>query len=182
MAKFDFVSVEPDQFKINELVRYCYDKPKLNLGCNIDVRPDFVNVDLLDIPDLDLRCDIVKLPEYFTTGMFEEILAYDLLEHFPFAESSKVLSQWVSWLSPGGKIIVRVPDMYKIAHALITGKLPAFEASRLLFGGQDYESNFHMAGFTGDVLEGLLRGVGCSEIVQVVREPETYNVTVVAIK
>jgi hypothetical protein len=53
---------------------------------------------------------------------------------------------------------------------------------RLIYGGQDYEFNFHKAGFTGDMLEGYLLGCGCSRIIQVVRERDTFNVTVVARK
>lgn len=186
MAKFNFLGFEDfwddDEDLHHEFINHCEKKPKLNLGSNVDIRPGFVNVDILDIPGLDLICDITHLDLYMPKNTFTEILCYDLLEHFPFAETTKLLSQWVSWLASDGKIIVRTPDMERLAHALIDKTIPTFEIQRLIYGGQDYEFNFHKAGFSGDMLEGLLRGAGCSEIIQVVREPDTFNVTIVARK
>lgn len=156
---------------------------KLNLGCGSDIKKDFINIDIRSLPGVDLVADITFLPpDRFAPGTVEEINAYDVLEHIPFPHVPKVLGYWISLLQNGGKIIVRVPDLAKILDKFVNGKLPAFEAQRLVFGGQDYEYNFHCAGFTEGMLEGLLLGCGCSEVIQVVREDDSHNVTLVARK
>jgi len=109
-----------------------------------------------------------------------------LLEHFPFSKTAFILHHWYSKLKPDGKLIVRVPDLKLIAEKLIAQELPVFEAQRLLYGGQDYQYNFHLAGFTGDSLEGLLRGVGFSSIIQRIcgnnETPMSHNITLVTLK
>lgn len=151
---------------------------KLNLGAGEDIKPDFVNIDIRPLEGINIVADISNLD--FIDEQVEEINAYDVLEHFPFSVIPEILHNWISKLRPGGKIIVRVPDLQKILTKFVEGKLPTFEAQRLIFGGQDYEHNFHFAGFTEGVLEGLLLGCGCSEVIQVVREEDSHNVTLVA--
>jgi hypothetical protein len=155
---------------------------KLNLGCGTDIKPDFVNIDIRHTPGVNLISDVSNLDDLYQDNSVDEIHAYDLLEHFSFLITRKVLSNWISKLKPGGTIIVRVPDLEKILDRFVNGNLPAFEAQRLVFGGQDYEFNYHYAGFTEGMLEGLLLGCGCSEVIQVVREKETHNVTLVGRK
>lgn len=153
---------------------------KLNLGCGEDIKEGYLNIDIRLLPGVDLVWDVSNLPDNITE--VEEINAYDILEHFPFARTREILLHWISRLKPGGKIIVRVPDLQKILTKLVENKLPDFEAQRLVFGGQEYIGNFHFAGFTQGMLEGYLLGCGCSEVIQVVREENSHNVTLVAKK
>lgn len=158
-------------------------KQKLNLGCGEDIRADYLNVDIRPLPGVDVVSDVCDLPnDLVPSESFTEIIAYDVLEHISFLKTSETLRHWISKLSPGGTIVVRVPDLAKILDRFVNGKLPAFEAQRLVFGEQDYLSNFHTAGFTEGMLEGLLLGCGCSEVIQVVREEDSHNVTLVARK
>lgn len=154
---------------------------KLNLGCGPDIKDDFVNLDIRPLDGVDIVCDIQSL--YFVKDdSVEELLAYDVLEHFSFLKTTKILKHWISKLASKGTIVVRVPDLEKILNKLVNHKLPIFEAQRLVFGGQDYPENFHLAGFSEGMLEGLLLGCGCSEVIQVVREEDSHNVTLVARK
>lgn len=154
---------------------------RLNLGCGSDIKEGFVNIDIRELPGVDLVAD-VRILSTILDDSVDEINAYDVLEHFSFRDTTTVLKCWIAKLKVGGKIIIRVPDIQKILIKLVDGTLPAFEAQRLIFGGQDYPENFHCAGFTEGVLEGMLRGCGCSEIIQVVREENSHNVTLVARK
>jgi predicted SAM-dependent methyltransferase len=155
---------------------------KLNLGCGSDIKQGFINIDIRELPGVNLVTNIENLDKYYTPESVDEINAYDVLEHFSFNKTVGVLTNWISKLKVGGKIIVRVPDLTKIFSRFLENQLPFFEAQRLLFGGQDYPSNFHCAGFSQEYLEGLLLGCGCREIVQIVRERDSHNVTLVAIK
>lgn len=182
MAVFDLTNGWQDADQMFEFRKLIETKKKLNLGSNIDLRDTHINVDIMDFPGLDLRCDIKNLHEYMPANSFEEILVYDVLEHFPFTETKQLLADWICWLAPGGKIIVRTPDMTRLSDSLLNNKLPLWEMQRLVYGGQEYEFNFHKAGFTSQYLEGLLMGLGCSSIIQVVKEPDSFNCTIVAIK
>ena len=155
---------------------------KLNLGCGTDIKKEFINIDFRSLPGVNMIADIENLDELFADNTVDEINAYDVLEHFSFIKTTSVLRNWIKKLKPKGKIIVRVPDLEKILAQLVNYKLPIFEAQRLIYGGQDYEGNFHFAGFTQGLLEGLLLGCGCSEIIQVIKEPDSHNVTVVALR
>lgn len=155
---------------------------KLNLGCGTDIKEGFTNIDIRPLPGVNLVCDISNLDDLFQDSTIDEIHAYDVLEHFSFRITSRVLQNWIKKLKPGGQIIVRVPDLQKILDRFANGQLPAFEAQRLVFGGQDYEFNYHYAGFTEGMLEGLILGCGCSEVIQVVRNSDDHNVTLVARK
>lgn len=178
---FDFTQkpVPPEAFE--GLMEFYKKNPKLNLGCGGDLREGYVNVDIMPINGLVLRADVRSLP-FLPSKAAEEILAYDVLEHFPFSQTKAVLQEWIRLLKVGGKIVVRVPDMPKIFRKMLDGDLPVFEAQRLLYGGQEYLFNFHNAGFTADYLEGLLLGSGCSEVIQVVHETDSHNVVVIARK
>jgi len=178
---FDFTEQPIPQDSFEGLMDFYKENPKLNLGCGEDIREGYVNIDLVPWDGLTLRADVRNMP-FFPSNVAEQILAYDVLEHFSYHHTKKVLSEWIRLLKPEGEFIVRVPDMAKIAKALLDKELPAFEASRLLYGGQDYGLNYHMAGFTAGLLEGLVLGCGCREIVQVVTEDDSHNITVVAKK
>ena len=153
---------------------------KLNLGCGTDHHQDCVNIDIRAVSGVDLICDIRELP--YKPEEVDEIRAYDVLEHFPYAQVPKIITKWIDLLKKGGLIIARVPDLEKILAALLKSSLPVFEAQRLVFGGQDHEYNFHSTGFSQGLLEGLLLGCGCSEVIQVIRDDKDYNVTLVARK
>lgn len=156
---------------------------KLNLGCGEDIKEGFVNIDIRQLPGVDLCMDITHIPDSKVANeTVDEINAYDVLEHFSFIQTTDVLKNWISKLKKGGIIIVRTPDLQKILTRFLAGDLPLFEAQRLVFGGQEYEYNFHKAGFSQEMLEGLLLGCGCSEVIQVVRSDTDHNVTVVARK
>lgn len=184
MAVFDLIKNNgwrdvDEMFEFQKLVAT---KKKLNLGSNVDLRDSHINVDIMDFEGLDLRCDIKNLPEYIPPNSIEELLAYDVLEHFPFIETKQLLTDWVSWLAPEGKIIVRVPDLQRLSDALINSKLTVWDVQKLIYGGQDYEYNYHKTGFTSQYLEGLLIGAGCSETIQVIKEDDSFNCTIVARK
>jgi predicted SAM-dependent methyltransferase len=154
---------------------------KVNLGCGTLLSAGYINIDIRNVPGV-IQSDVKNLDHLFNDNTIDEITAYDVLEHFPFMQIRDILSNWIRKLKPGGKIVVRVPDLEKILNRYVTKKLPFFEAQRLIFGGQDYAYNFHYVGFTEGVLEGYLLGCGCSEVIQVVREDTSHNVTLVARK
>ncbi len=54
---------------------------KLNLGCGSDVKKGYVNVDHFKSPGVDMILDIEKIPYPFKDNTFDEIVAFNILEH-----------------------------------------------------------------------------------------------------
>ncbi len=91
---------------------------KLNLGAGDDRRDGYVSVDLR--PEVaDVVCDVRKL-EHWGDGEVDEILALDILEHFPGDQTNQILGEWVRVLRPGGTLTVRVPNLYRLAQTLVS--------------------------------------------------------------
>jgi SAM-dependent methyltransferase len=90
---------------------------RLNLGCGDDRREDYANVDLRE-DVADVVCDVRKL-EHWGDATVDEIVAEDLLEHFPATETNAILEEWARVLRPGGTLTVKVPNLYLLARAIV---------------------------------------------------------------
>lgn len=82
---------------------------RLHLGCGAKWWPGYVNlddeVDLLDLPYSEV----------------DEIHAIHLFEHLPRLEIVKYLTHWHEILRPGGKLVLEMPCMDKIANMIVQG-------------------------------------------------------------
>lgn len=79
---------------------------KLNIGCGNDIRDGFVNLDITQLPGVDVVCDIDREVLPFEDNFFEYILCNDVLEH---VEYIKVLKEILRVLKPNGIVEIRVP-------------------------------------------------------------------------
>ncbi len=79
---------------------------KLNLGCGTDIKEGWVNLNIVQLPGVDVVHDIEKLPLPFADNSFDEILCQDILEH---VEYIPVLKDIHRILASGGKVHIRVP-------------------------------------------------------------------------
>lgn len=94
---------------------------RLNLGCGSDSREGYINVDIRRLTGVDVVADVRSLPMANETA--SEILAHDILEHVSLFDAPKMLAEWHRVLKPGGTLTLRLPDMRKIAAALLGGTL-----------------------------------------------------------
>jgi len=80
---------------------------KLNLGCGIDYKEGFVNVDFHSHIKVDVEHDLNGLPYPFASEEFDFILASHVLEHLdkPFF----IMKELHRILKPGGTLIIKVP-------------------------------------------------------------------------
>jgi hypothetical protein len=131
-------------------------------------------------------CDLSKTPWPWDTHSADEVMMLDFLEHFPRNRTHEMLCESHRVLRKGGLLRVQVPDMKILSEAIVgipsvqcnecgsrfesglhcasgcgqTRKDLVDAAFGRMYGGQDYEGNFHMAGFTKESLSDTLMHCG----------------------
>jgi len=82
---------------------------KAHLGCWNRVIPGFINVDLCDLPHIDYKSSIDKLP-FFANESVDLIYCSHALEYFDRDQALIALKEWWRVLSPGGVLRLAVPN------------------------------------------------------------------------
>ena len=131
----------------------------------------------------DVVSDVRKIP--FPDNHFDYILASDIIEHFPIAETQDILKEWMRVLKPAGIIEFRLPNLEAIVEDYLgrrtetrkdmKGVPIAHYFSWLLYGGQDYPGNFHYVGFDRRLFKYVCAQVGLKEVSW---QREGYNMVV----
>lgn len=136
---------------------------RLNLGCGHVPLDDYVNVDMRELPGVDVVAPVDELP--FEAATVREIFSSHVLEHFPLEQlRRRLLPYWVSMLAPGGTFRAVVPDAEAMVRRHHDGEIPFEQFREVFFGGQEYEGDFHFNMFTTESLSELLRGAGLVEV------------------
>lgn len=114
----------------------------LHLGCGNVILPDFVNIDIRKLDGVDLADDISTL-NTIEENSADLIYCCHVLEHFGRHVYKKVLNRWFSILKSGGILRLSVPDFESICyHYQKHQDLDVLLG--LLYGGQQYDKNYHM--------------------------------------
>jgi predicted SAM-dependent methyltransferase len=137
---------------------------KLNLGCGLDIRPGYDNIDKFVAHPQAIRGDVEDLSPLYRPGTVDEIVAQDILEHIPFARTQTILAHWASLLKVGGRIIIRSPDLDKQIECYQRGVWSHHRFIHMMFGGQTHPGNFHYNAFSARDLVGRLRAVGLEPV------------------
>ncbi len=80
---------------------------KLHLGCGIDIKKDYINVDIVKNKGVDKVIDLNKYPWPFKEDQFNEIIINHTLEHLD--DVIKALNEMWRITKKGGKIEISVP-------------------------------------------------------------------------
>jgi len=99
----------------------------------------------------DYVCDLFDIGQHVSENSCDEIHFTHALEHFPQAETQKVLGLIYGLLKPFGKLYIEVPNFSWHAQLVQEGKHR--EAVYYAFGGQLDEWDFHKTGFTYSILK-----------------------------
>ena len=114
---------------------------KLHLGCGNVLLPGWTNVDIDDIPGIDIKDDVTKLDK-IKDNSCEIIYASHVLEHFGRNEFESILKLWNKKLKLKGILRLAVPDFEKaIRWYGKTGKIE--DVLGQLSGGQKSEFDYH---------------------------------------
>lgn len=152
---------------------------RINLGCGDRRREGWVNVDLRsDVADV--VADVSALP--FPDGSVDEIWASDIAEHFPRERLPAVVGEWRRVLRPGGTLTLRVPNLLKLAEAIVRHADDPDRFIENVYGGHrwgpDGAWDAHHWGWTPQTFARDLKGWGF----EVVSNDAASNMTVVARK
>lgn len=132
---------------------------RLNLGSGKHPWPNATNI------DYDERADIVGpvdvLPDYQDDSV-DEIYAIHLFEHLDRRNVHTVLKEWRRALKVGGKLIIEVPCLEKIAKMIVDGVDDVRVTLFGIFGDIRYESPYmrHQWCYTSKELKAVLEEAG----------------------
>jgi len=99
---------------------------RIHLGSGDKHWPGFVNVDMIGG---DVQSDVRKL--VFDNNTADEIHAIHLFEHLHRMDADNALKEWQRVLKPGGKLVLEVPCLDKIAAHIVNGTT---DFTKTLFG------------------------------------------------
>lgn len=136
---------------------------KLHIGCGDKYLEGFKHYDARKISD---KIDYIGNADdlsIFSDNSIEEIYACHILEHFKRHEVDNVLKEWNRVLIPYGILRVAVPDFEAIVgYYNDTGDV--YKIMGLLYGGQNYEYNFHYVCFDYKSMSERLSNAGFENI------------------
>lgn len=138
------------------------EKLKLNLGSRDRNVKGFQNVDIDKHPGVDFVCDVSDLSQ-FKDESVSEILASNILEHFPHVRTVEVLKEWRRVLEPGGLLYLSVPDFKRTVDIYLQRGLEPW-IQNFICGDQGYATAFHYAIFDTNSLRELVAKADFSEI------------------
>jgi len=123
---------------------------KLNLGCGLDKRKGWVNLDAYASVKPDLIHDLLN-PLPFSNNSVQYVLAQDILEHFTKEDVRKVIAEIGRVLKLGGKVEVRVPNIDDIIVRFADYKEVRNE---FLYGTTEVTGVFgaHKVGYTPEMM------------------------------
>ena len=80
---------------------------KLNLGCGMDTRQGWINVDFMPGPGIDVVADLTSPPLPFGDETVDEFLLSHVLEHIP--DTLSLMADLYRIGKPGATVTARVP-------------------------------------------------------------------------
>lgn len=135
---------------------------KLHLGSGSRHINGYLNIDIRQLDGVDIVDDIKTLKSYKPYSI-EVIYASHVLEHIGRYEYMNVLARWYEILEPNGILRISVPDFEKLF--LYYEKFKDLKKILgFIYGGQNYEYNYHYCGWDFNSLHDDLIKVGFSKI------------------
>lgn len=137
--------------------------PRVHLGCGPINIQGWINIDAREYPHTHIQTSKLTLDE-FNENSISEIYICHVLEHFSFAEVSELLCSFNKKMQPGACLRISVPDFDKLVDIYIENRRSMESVKYALYGGQDYNFNFHKSCFNIQSLTELLKSSGFNTV------------------
>jgi predicted SAM-dependent methyltransferase len=137
-------------------------KIKLNLGCGIVYKPDYLNIDKFNNSVADEICDADDLP--FEPNSIDTIETHHLIEHFDYIHCKYVLSEWFRVLKPTGTLIMETPDLEETFKKFKHSNLENKKTTLQWIYGINSPGMQHRTGFSWELIKNLLSEIGFENI------------------
>jgi len=136
---------------------------RINLGCGHLPLEGYINVDMRELPGVDIVAPVTQIP--LDLGEVDEVFSAHLVEHFSQEEFTRqVLPYWVSLLKPGGVLRAVLPDAGAMLAGFTSGQIPYEDLRQVIFGGQEYEGDFHFNMYTTASIGELFEAAGLIDV------------------
>ncbi len=166
---------------------------RLNLGSGLAPLEGYVNVDVQDLPEVDVVAAVTDL-SVFADGSAQEIRLDAVYEHLYNFERPPALAEWARVLAPGGRLHLNwvpdfelVIDLYQRRPPGLTGEWFDLQHAANLLSGLytpfDVPPMLHKDLFTKDSVRAELTAAGfvVDEIVNPRYRDEAYPVALCAV-
>ena len=135
---------------------------RLHLGSGRHPWPsNWTDVDIVGNPDT--LSDVTDMP-MFEDESADEICAIHLFEHIPILKAVSTLEEWCRILKVGGKLILEMPSMDKIAGLIHNGEQDLRLTMLGIFGDARENDPYmlHQWCYTNDYIQSILETCGFS--------------------
>lgn len=118
----------------------------------------------------DIEYDINKLPLPLSSGEFDGVVSVYCLEHTSWRVLPNLLKEIYRVTKPGGTLVLVLPNTEAQARYILDGRAAKHkdglfvEASRILFGDQNYAGNYHSCWLSPALMTELLTLVGYTSV------------------
>jgi predicted SAM-dependent methyltransferase len=126
-------------------------------------------LNILPGPEVDHLGDCQDLSR-FADGSFDVIYGSHVLEHVALKDAVTALKEWHRVLAPGGQALISVPNVEAIMRLFLAPERTANEKlhlTRMIYGGQIDDFDYHYTGYFPELLEHVLREAGFAKVVHV---------------
>lgn len=134
---------------------------KLNLGCALDIKEGYINIDLFDHPNVK-KADVKNL-SFISDCSVDEVYAKDVLEHMSYEDGKVAIKEWSRVLKPNGNIFIQTINLDKQIEAYKAGVWSIEDFNYMLFAGVNWSGqtpkceDFHKCSYNFHLLESLLK-------------------------
>ncbi|TFH06152.1 MAG: methyltransferase domain-containing protein, partial [Candidatus Thorarchaeota archaeon] len=146
---------------------------KLNIGCGLEYKKGFVNVDAYDNTVADHIMSVTNLE--FDTQSFSHVDCIQLMEHIGAAKSIYALSEIYRVLKRGGSFRLETPDLVSSFKSFIKGDENNRKMIMNWIYGLDMPGMSHKYGFPKELLERMLFEAGFVDVKIVQLKPKSIH-------